>query len=107
MACSYNYTNVLTQAATEYMRYSRFGRLVFLDFGGLNFYNGNRSSLNFTNIPVIRTRFVIQLVDGGSSTAAGGTLPIGYAYASPGSRVVTFYCPNGLNMYGQAVYLTD
>lgn len=94
-----------TASVAEYMRYSKYGKIVIIDIGGLSLTNGtDRVAINFTNLPIIRNRFVCLLMNDASP---GPNIYVGYCYATLNSTTITFHIPNSTRVYGQICYLTD
>ena len=86
----------------EYWRYSRYGRLVIIDFGGLVF-DTNAPFGMYGDWPQIRTRIVAKLFKNEDGTAVHE----GFTFAAPSDNAIYFQCPANEYMYGQVVYLTD
>lgn len=92
----------------EYFRYSKYGKLVIVDFGGI--YVGSTTNIMvYSNLPIMRTRFVVELFEDKIQQSTDTTLrSTGFAYTqSIGSNRFVLKCPANAPMYGQAVYLTD
>ena len=103
-------TNINLQYSTsgitvhEYLRYSKYGKIVIVDIGGIALTDGNRHSINFTNLPIMRNRIVALLMN---DSNPGPNIYVGYCYNSIGTTTITFHIPNSTRVYGQFCYLTD
>ena len=97
------YSSSYIEQVSEYLRYSRYGQLVIVDFGGIVAGSTSAYAVTFTNLPIIRTRFVIKLFQDTQGTA----VPDGFAYSKMNSQNIYFVMPANKHMYGQAIYLTD
>ena len=87
---------------TEYCRYSKFGRLVIVDIGGLKAPASSLGQVWTTKLPIIRTRFVQQGFRDGYNMTQNGTF---YGYTDTTTGVGHF--PANIPLYCNFVYLTD
>lgn len=91
----------------EYFRYSRYGKLVIVDFGGIFFDVTAMVEVDCTNLPTIGNRFVVRLFADTTQTTSITQEGFAYANTSGLAKQIRFVCPANTAMYGQAVYITN
>lgn len=91
------YTSIVTSVA-EYLRYSKYGKIVVVDVGGVIF---NANGMFITGLPVMKTRPVVTLMNDMDGT------PVACAYGFMGDGTIGVNVFSNKQCYGQIVYLTD
>ena len=86
----------------EYCRYSKIGRLVIVDIGGLKSSSAGSGKIWARHLPIIRTRFVQQLFRDDYNTSINATV---YGYL--GTTEASGHFPSTYPLYGNFVYITD
>ena len=86
----------------EYCRYSKIGRLVIVDIGGLKSSSAGSSKIWARHLPIIRTRFVQQLFKDDYNTSINATV-----YGNLGTTEAKGHFPSTYPLYGNFVYITD
>ena len=91
-------------AINEYIRYSKYGRLVILDVGGVVFKSSGSSKIliNPGVLPVQRTR----VVNFGFYDMPGSN-PSFCVYGTQNGTQINIHVPNTNRFYGMYIYLTD
>ena len=98
-----SYVNVTS--ITEYLRYSRYGKLVIIDVGGITF-SSTGTGINFITgqIPIMRTRPVCYLF----YDRANASIPPVCCHGTIGTQTIRVNCQNiKYCYYGEIIYFTD